>query len=63
MTGTAAQIVAITQVDHRLIGTGKMGPIASRLRELYMQAVRSQLANYRHWNTPVYLAENVTTTP
>jgi len=63
MTGTAAQIVAITQVDHRLIGTGKMGPIASRLRELYMQAVRGQLPNYRHWNTPVYLAEKVTTTP
>lgn len=29
MTGTAAQIVAITQVDHRQIGTGKMGPITT----------------------------------
>ena len=24
MTGTAAQIIAVTQVDHRLIGSGKM---------------------------------------
>jgi branched-chain amino acid aminotransferase len=54
MTGTAAQIVAITRVDHREIGSGKMGPIASRLRELYQQVVRGRLAKYTHWNTPVY---------
>lgn len=56
MTGTAAQIVAITRVDHREIGTGKMGPIATKLRELYQQAVRGKLAKYKHWNTPVYPA-------
>jgi branched-chain amino acid aminotransferase len=61
MTGTAAQIVAITQVDHRLIGSGKMGPIAARLRELYSAVVRGQLPKYRHWNTPVYAAEKITT--
>ncbi|UCE00409.1 MAG: branched-chain amino acid transaminase [Chloroflexota bacterium] len=54
MTGTAAQIVAITRVDHREIGTGKMGPITSRLRDLYQQVVRGYLPNYSHWNTPVY---------
>jgi branched-chain amino acid aminotransferase len=54
MTGTAAQIVAITRVDHREIGSGKMGPIASRLRELYQQVVHGRLAKYTHWNTPVY---------
>ena len=56
MTGTAAQIVAITRVDHREIGTGKMGPIATELRELYQQAVRGKLVKYKHWNTPVYPA-------
>lgn len=56
MTGTAAQIVAITRVDHRVIGTGKMGPIATGLRELYQQVVRGKLAKYKHWNTPVYPA-------
>jgi len=61
MTGTAAQIVAITQVDHRLIGSGKMGPIATRLRELYSAVVRGQLPKYRQWNTPVYAAEKITT--
>lgn len=54
MTGTAAQIVAITRVDHRDIGNGKMGPVSSQLRELYQQAVRGKLTKYNHWNTPVY---------
>ena len=59
MTGTAAQIVAITQVDHRHIGTGKMGPITTRLRELYQQVVRGNLLTYRQWNTPVYSPEKI----
>ena len=54
MTGTAAQIVAITRVDHRLIGSGEMGPIATQLRQLYQQVVRGNLDKYAHWNTPVY---------
>jgi branched-chain amino acid aminotransferase len=60
MTGTAAQIVAITQVDHRSIGSGEMGPVATRLRELYQQVVRGKLDKYRHWNTPVYSTEKIT---
>jgi branched-chain amino acid aminotransferase len=59
MTGTAAQIVAITKVDHRQIGSGEMGPITSRLRELYQQVVRGNLKEYRHWNTPVYTSEKI----
>ena len=54
MTGTAAQIVAVTRVDHRPIGNGKMGAITARLRELYQNAVHGRIAHYRHWNTPVY---------
>jgi len=59
MTGTAAQIVAITQVDHRQIGTGKMGPIATRLKELYQQVVRGNLPKYSRWTTPVYTSEKI----
>lgn len=54
LTGTAAQVTAVTQVDHRPVGSGVMGPVADRLRELYSQAVRGQLPRYRHWNMPVY---------
>jgi len=54
MTGTAAQVTAVTQVDYRSVGSGVMGPVAARLRELYIQVVRGQLPRYRHWNVPVY---------
>ncbi len=54
MTGTAAQVTAITKVDHRVIGDGVMGPVASRLRQMYDDAVRGRLPEFRHWNYPVY---------
>jgi branched-chain amino acid aminotransferase len=52
--GTGVQIVAITRVDHRPIGNGKIGPIASALRELYFRVVRGRHAGYRHWCAAVY---------
>lgn len=54
MTGTAAQVTAVTKVDHRHVGEGVMGPIASQLRQLYDDAVRGKLPKYRHWNQPVF---------
>ncbi len=54
MTGTAAQVTAVTKVDHRPVGDGVMGPITARLRELYDQVVRGKVPKYRHWNEPVY---------
>lgn len=52
--GTGVQIVAITRVDHRPVGTGRIGPIASALRELYFRVVRGQHPTYRHWCAGVY---------
>lgn len=52
--GTGVQIVAITEVDHRPVGSGTMGPVARQLRELYFDVVRGKLARYCHWNVPVY---------
>ena len=60
MTGTAAQITAVTQVDHRPIGTAQMGSITSQLRQLFDDVVRGRIPRYRHWNVPVY-GENTPT--
>ena len=54
LTGTGVQIAAITQVEHRPIGSGVIGPIVTRLRELYFEVVRGKNPKYRHWCTPVY---------
>jgi branched-subunit amino acid aminotransferase/4-amino-4-deoxychorismate lyase len=40
-TGTAAEVVAIRQVDGRLIGAGKSGPITRDLRARFQALVRS----------------------
>ncbi len=54
MTGTAAQITAITWVDHRRVGEGSMGPVATRLREIFHHVVLGKVEKYRAWNIPVY---------
>jgi branched-chain amino acid aminotransferase len=53
MTGTAAQVVAITKVDHRPIGTGTMGPVVSKLRDMFEEVVRGRNQKYSHWNMAV----------
>lgn len=57
MTGTAAQITAVTHVDHRPIGTGEMGPVATQLRQVFSDVVCGRNPKYRHWNVPVYVDE------
>ncbi len=53
MTGTAAQIVAATRIDHRPVGTGKMGPITEKLRILFDDVVRAKNPKYQNWNVEV----------
>jgi branched-chain amino acid aminotransferase len=56
-SGTGVQLAAITQIDHRPIGEGKMGPLVSELRDLFFDVVRGRVSKYRHWCQPVYVAE------
>jgi branched-chain amino acid aminotransferase len=53
MTGTAAQITAITKIDNRPIGTGVMGPITKKMRVLYEDILRAKNPKYQHWNVEV----------
>jgi branched-chain amino acid aminotransferase len=54
LTGTAAQITAVTRVDYRPIGSGSMGPITSQLRNLFQDVVRGRNPAFLDWLTPVY---------
>ena len=60
--GTGAQISAITAVDHRPIGTGRLGEVTARLRKLYFDVVRGKVAKYRDWCYPVYEVNRKRTT-
>jgi branched-chain amino acid aminotransferase len=54
LTGTAAHITPVIEVDRRPIGDGRRGPITAKLQELYFQVIRGKHPRYRHWCTPCY---------
>lgn len=53
MTGTAAEVTPVSELDHRPIGSGRAGPIALELRERYLKAVGGEDPRYDHWLTYV----------
>lgn len=53
MTGTAAEVTAVTQVDHRPIGSGKMGPVTAELRSMFSDILRAKNPKYANWNLQV----------
>ncbi|MDW8237269.1 MAG: branched-chain-amino-acid transaminase [Aquificaceae bacterium] len=54
LTGTAAEITPVTEIDNRPVGDGKIGSITRELQEIYFKAVRGQIDRYMSWLTPVY---------
>ncbi len=54
LVGTAAEITPVVEVDGRTIGTGKPGPITTKIAELYSNVVRGKVEKYLNWITPVY---------
>lgn len=59
LCGTGVQFAAITRVEHRQIGDGKLGPISRRIRDLQADVLHGRLPKYRDWLTPVYTDEPV----
>lgn len=51
LTGTAAQVTAVSRIDHRAVGTGELGVITQKLRALFFDVVRGKVAKYRGWCT------------
>ncbi len=49
LTGTAAEVTPIREVDDRPVGTGHPGPITRRAQQLYADAVSGKLDEWRHW--------------
>ena len=54
MTGTAAEITPVVEVDRRPIGSGQIGKVTAELQDVFFSAVRGDNAKYRAWCTPVY---------
>jgi len=53
LTGTAAEITPVTEVDRRRIGTGKPGPVTRLLQQRYFACVRGEDASHAAWLTAI----------
>lgn len=52
-TGTAAEVTPIRELDNRIIGAGKRGPITAQLQNLFFDCVKGRANNHAGWLTLV----------
>jgi len=53
VTGTAAELTPVIEIDQRRIGSGKPGPITQALQKAFFDVVGGTDSAHRHWLTPV----------
>jgi len=54
LTGTAAHMTPVAEVDHYTIGNGKIGEVTGKLQKLYAEVICGNNPKYLHWCTPAY---------
>ncbi|UCE97540.1 MAG: branched-chain amino acid transaminase [Dehalococcoidia bacterium] len=54
LTGTAAHITPVVEIDNRKIGNGRVGEVASKLQKLYFEVIKGNNQKYLNWCTPAY---------
>jgi branched-chain amino acid aminotransferase len=52
-TGTAAEVTPIRELDSRLIGSGKRGPITEKVQSMFFDLVNGRAPKYKHWLTHI----------
>ncbi len=53
LTGTAAEVTPIREVDDRMVGTGSRGAITKTLQASFFDAAHGRDGKYEHWLTTV----------
>jgi branched-chain amino acid aminotransferase len=53
MTGTAAHVTPVIEVDRRAVGDRAPGEVTRKLSKIYFDAIRGKVPAYRHWVTEV----------
>jgi len=49
LTGTAAEVTPIREVDGRIIGPGRPGPVTLKLQAAFFDVVKGRDRRYQHW--------------
>ncbi len=59
VTGTAAEVIALREIDFRKIGDGKTGPVCFFLQKAYSDVIRGRDKYYSQWLDYVYANQPV----
>jgi branched-chain amino acid aminotransferase len=54
LCGTGVQIAPVSEIDGRVLGTGKPGPVTMSLQRRYLEVMRGDVDDRAAWRTPVY---------
>jgi branched-chain amino acid aminotransferase len=49
LTGTAAEVTPVREIDHSAVGTGQAGPVTMGIQDTFFRAARGDLPAYREW--------------
>ncbi|WMJ07249.1 branched-chain amino acid transaminase [Nitrosomonas sp. sh817] len=52
-TGTAAEVTPIRELDNRIIGAGKRGPVTAKIQTLFFNCVKGKAKDHENWLTLV----------
>ena len=53
MTGTAAEVKSVTEIDNIIIGNGKPGKITRMLQNAFLNVVMGKDERFSEWLTPI----------
>ena len=51
LTGTAAELTPVREIDNRLVGEGKPGPTTTELQKLFFEVVQGEYPKFTGWLT------------
>mgnify|MGYP006084054491 FL=1 len=58
-TGTAAEVLPIRELDGRIIGSGRRGPLTEKLQTMYFDQVRGKRFEHPEWGGVVFSDDNI----
>jgi len=53
LTGTAAEVTPVREIDDRLVGEGKRGPVTTLLQKAFFNIVKGDDPSRLNWLSPV----------
>jgi branched-chain amino acid aminotransferase len=52
--GSGKEVMPISSIDHRTVGSGRIGSLTQKIKETYFEVAKGQHDEFASWLTPVY---------